>query len=463
MPNNKFDVIVIGAGPAGYPCAIRLGQLKKKVLIIEEKELGGLCLNWGCIPTKALLYAAEMTDQFEKAKRMGFRVENQGVDLATLRNWKDGVLKRLRLGIDHQFRKNNVQLASGRARVVSEKRVEVISETKMEIFEADNIVIATGTEVSPLPGFDFDGKYVIHTGHALAMTDIPASLLVIGAGATGLEMATIYSRLGSKVTVVEMMDQILPGMDTELCAALHKIIQKNGVEIHVKSTVNGYRIEKGKVKAVVRGNRAETAGIFDRILVTVGRRPVTRIFQDDSIKFDDKGYIAADPCGRTGNPGIFSIGDVAGPPLLAHKATFQGVRCAETIAGMTHSEKIPAVPSCVFTLPSLASVGLTENEALTRGIEIKIGRFPYRVSGKALTMGESEGMVKIIADDKDRILGVHILGKESSSLIGEGVIAVDRGLTAGEIASAIHPHPTLSETLMEAAENLLKKSIHIGN
>jgi dihydrolipoamide dehydrogenase len=461
--SNKYDVIVIGAGSAGYPCAIRLGQLKRKVLVVEEKELGGLCLNWGCIPTKALLFAAELTDQIEKAKRIGLRVENQGFDLDALRNWKEGISKRLRSGVSYLFKHSGVQYMPGRARVISDHKVEVVREAKTEIVEAEHIVLATGTEVIPLPGFNFDGRYVTHTDHALALTDIPSALLVIGAGAAGLEMATVFSRLGSKVTVVEIMSQILPGMESELCEALRQILQKSGLDILLNSSVSSYRIEGGKVEASIQRPGAEIAGTFDRILVTVGRRPVPTVIKDAQPDVDDKGYIAVNADCRTSIGNIFAIGDVTGPPLLAHKATFQGVRCAEAIAGMPSADRPPAIPSCVFTLPSLSSVGMTESEAKAKGYRVKIGRFPFRLSGKALAMDEPEGMVKLIADDQDRIIGVHILGVESTSLIGEGVLAVDRGLTAGDIASAVHPHPTLSEILMEAAATILKKSINIVN
>ena len=460
--SNKYDVVVIGAGTAGYPCAIRLAQLKKKVLIVEEKELGGVCLNWGCIPTKALITAAEAVDRCELAKRMGLHFERGGIDLEALRGWKDGIIKRLRMGIDYQFKKAGVGVAAGRARIISKKRVEVAGGGVTTIVEADALVVATGTEVSPLTGFDFDGKFIVNTDHALALSDIPRSLLVIGAGASGLVMATIYSRLGSRVTVVEIMDQILPGMETEACTVLQKALQKSGIDIRVKSTVLGYQIAGGAVQTTIESGGSKTSEIFDRILVTVGRHPVTGLFRDWQPAFDAKGYFTGDANGRTQTPGVFSIGDVSGPPLLAHKATFQGVRCAETIAGFVHPGELPAVPSCVFTLPPFSSVGLTEREAKARGFDIKIGRCPYRVSGRALAMGESEGFVKIIAGRDNRLLGVHILGAESSSLIGEAVIAIDQGLTAEQIASAMHPHPTLTETLMEAAENLLGKSIHAG-
>lgn len=463
MKNSKFDCIVIGAGPGGYPCAIRLAQLKKKVLVVEEKDIGGLCVNWGCIPTKALLYAAETTDRLARAKRMGFQIEVKGTDIGALRAWKDSTVKRLRSGIEYLFQQYGVSRKEGRARIVAEKKVEIIHENKLEIIEADAIVIATGTEIVPLSGFTFDGKYITSTDDALLLRDVPGALLVIGAGAGGLEMATIFSRLGSRVTVVEIMDQILPGMDTELCSALTKIMVKSGIAVHTSSSVVRYDVESEKIRATLKKPDGEMVETIDRILVTVGRKPVSGVFKDIEIKLDGKGYIRVDDSLRTSVPTIYAIGDVTGPPLLAHKATHQGIACAETIASEAHKPRPHPVPSCVFTIPPLASVGMTENEARSKGAEIRIGRFPYRVSGKALAMGETDGLVKLIADEKGRLLGVHILGAESSSLIGEGVLALDKGLFADDIASAIHPHPSLSEIMMEAAANLLKKSINVVN
>jgi dihydrolipoamide dehydrogenase len=263
--------------------------------------------------------------------------------------------------------------------------------------------------------------------------------------------------------VVEIMDQIQPGMETELCSALAKILAKSGIAVHTSSSVVRYAVESDKIRATLKKPEGETVVTIDRILVTVGRKPVSGVIKDIEIELDSKGYIRVDDSLRTSVPNIYAIGDVTGPPLLAHKATHQGIQCAETIAGENFDPRPHPVPTCVFTIPSLASVGMTEKEARSKGLAVRIGRFPYRVSGKALAMGETEGLVKLIADEKGLLLGVHILGVESSSLIGEGVLALDKGLLVNDIASAIHPHPSLSEIMMEAAANLLKKSINIVN
>jgi dihydrolipoamide dehydrogenase len=460
---SKYDVIVVGAGPGGYPCAIRLGQLKKKVLVVESKFLGGLCLNWGCIPTKALGYAAELIDSFDKAKRMGFDVEFKGYDLDKLRSWKEGVVKRLRTGVEYLFKANGVEWRQGTARVVSEHMVEVENEGKKETFEAENIVLATGTDVIALPGLEFDHKSIIDTNDAVEIEGVPERLLVIGAGASGLEMATIYSRLGSKVAVVEIMDQILPGMESELCEQLHKILKKSGIDIRVNSQVKGCVKKEDSLIVSIENEGNVIEETFDKILVTVGRKPSHTAFEGIDLQTDKKGYLLVDESLRTSVKNIYAIGDLIGPPLLAHKATKQGVAVAEMIAGLTSKFEATVVPSCVFTIPPLSSVGLTEKEAVDKGYKIAIGRFPYRASGKAVSMGETEGFVKIVGDENGKLLGVHILGAESPNLVGEAILAIDKGLSVSDVAESIHPHPTLTEMMQEAAENFYKKAIHTAN
>lgn len=459
----KYDAVVIGAGPGGYPCAIRLGQLKKRVLVIESGELGGVCLNRGCIPTKALSFAAELLENFQKAQKIGIKTEHKGVDIQTLRNHTEGVVKRLRAGIEYLFKNNNVEWKKARARIVSEHKVELDTDGTIEYVEADNIVIATGTEIIALPGFEFDGKFITNTDDALKLNDIPEKLLVVGAGACGLELATIYSCLGSRVKVVEIMEQILPGMETELCEGLYKILMKKGIDILLNSTVQSCSIDNGKLRVTIKGKDKNTTEEFDCVLITVGRKPADSAFKGLGLELDKKGYISVDDAYRTSIKNIFAIGDIVGPPLLAHKATKQGIEVAEIIADLHTAKKSHTIPSCVFTIPPLSSVGLTERDALEKGFKIKIGKFPYRASGKALSMLETEGIAKIIAEEDGRILGIHILGAESPSLIGEAILAVDKGLMVSDLAEIIHPHPTLTEIIGESAENFYKKAIHILN
>jgi dihydrolipoamide dehydrogenase len=460
---SSYDALVVGAGPGGYPCAIRLGQLKKKVLVIEAKLVGGLCLNWGCIPTKALTYAAEFTDSVEKARRMGFDVTLNGYDLNKLRSWKELVVKRLRTGVEYLFRENNVEWKQGRACIISEQSVEVEHDGTKETFEAENIVIATGTEVIALPGLKFDHRYIIDTDDALELVDVPKKLLVVGAGASGLEMATIYSRLGSKVTVLEIMEGILPGMEKELCDHLHKILKKSGIDIWVSSQVKSQERKESMLHVSVEKEGSVVEDDFDKILVTVGRKPLIADFEAINLQVDNKGYLVVNDSLRTSNKNIFAIGDVTGPPLLAHRATRQGIAVAEIIGGVIEKYDARAVPSCVFTIPPLSSVGLTEEQAIEQGHRVTIGRCPYRGIGKAVAMGETEGLVKIIGNDKGDLLGFHILGADSPSLIGEGLLALDKSMKVSEIAGSIHPHPTLTEAVQEAAENFYKKAIHILN
>lgn len=463
QPGNKYDVIIIGAGPGGYPCAIRLGQLKKRVLVVEGGELGGVCLNRGCIPTKALSFATELSDNLKKAEKAGFKIQNQGIDLSILRNHTEGVVKKLRAGIEYLFKSNNVILKKAKARISSEHKVELTDNGTVEQIEAENIVIATGTEIISLPGFEFDGKFITNTDDALQLNDIPQDLLVVGAGACGLELATIYASLGSKVKVVEIMEQILPGMETELCEQLLRTLKKRGIEILLNSTVSSHKILNGKVRVEIKSQNNIVSDTFDRILITVGRRPTDYAFENLGLEIDKKGYIVIDNSYRTSINNIFAIGDITGPPLLAHKATKQGIEVAEIIAGMNTTKKMHCIPACVFTMPPLSSAGLTEKDAINQGYKIKIGRFPYRASGKALAMLETEGFAKIIAEENGRILGIHILGAESPSLIGEAVLAIDKHLRVSDLAEIIHPHPTLSEIIGEAAENFYKKAIHIMN
>ncbi len=461
--DKKYEAIIIGAGPGGYPCAIRLAQLKKSVLIVEANEIGGVCLNRGCIPTKTLSYAAEMIDNLKKANRMGLHLEYKGIELDTLKNYKDGVVKKLRAGIEFLFKNNGVEYRKGIARIVAENKIEINDDAGSMEVEAENIVIATGTDIIALPGLDFDHKYVINTDDALELNDIPERMLVVGAGACGLELATIYAHLGSKVKVVEIMDQILPGMETELCELLNKVLTKNRIEIILKSTVTGYEIANGVVRARIKKPEGEITEETDRILVTVGRKPTDESFKNIGLATDKKGYLTVNNFFQTSIKNIYAIGDIIGPPLLAHKATKQGIALAEIIAGMNSVKTANTIPSCVFTIPPLSSVGLTEKEARAKGYRIKVGRFPYRASGKALSMGEIEGVVKIIAEEDRSILGIHILGAESPSLIGEAILAIEKKLKPSDIAELVHPHPTLTEMIGESAENLLKKAIHTIN
>lgn len=458
----EFDAVVIGAGPGGYTVAIRLGQLKKKVLVVEKKKIGGVCLNQGCIPTKALLYAAEIMDMIKHSQAMGIELGTPMIDFSLLQNWKQRVVDRLVKGIEFLFKGNGVESIAGEARVLSPTKI-LITRANGEKLEVNttNIIIATGSEPTGLPNIQADNKKIFMAEDALFFDKIPESLLIIGAGATGLEIATIYSRLGTKITIVEIMDQILPGTDTEMANLLMRSFQKQGIDIFIRSQVKELRDNEA---VVIHIDGTEKIVRFERLLLAVGRKPVTENIRNLDLKQSPKGFVTVDNKLRTSVPTVYAIGDVNGPPLLAHKAMKEGVVAAEVIAGLNSVYEPKAMPACVFTLPSLASVGMSQEEAVAKGYEVATGKFPLSASGRALTLGATEGMVKVIGDKKTgKLLGIHILGPESSSLIGEGVLALEMGMKVEDIGLSVHPHPTLAETLMEAAENVYKRAIHIIN
>jgi dihydrolipoamide dehydrogenase len=462
---ESFDVIVIGGGPGGYTSAIRLAQLGKKVAVVERDRIGGTCLNYGCIPTKALLHASEILHEWKNYSRMGINFQKPEVDIERLKSWKKRVVEKLVKGVELLFREYGITVYEGLGFLKEFGSIEIEVKGGRETIKAKNIVIATGSEPIILKGFEPDGKNVITSREALELDVIPGRFLIIGAGAIGLEMATIYNSLGSKVVIVELMDQILPGVDREMAQTLQKILNKRGIEIHLKAKAKEI-IRDEPVKLIAEIDGRERVFETDRILLSVGRRPTYRGIDVDGIgiEVDERGFIKVNYQQETSVPGIFAIGDVARPPLLAHKAMKEGIIAAQVIAGDEGAYDFNSIPLCVYTHPELASVGLSEEEARAKGYRIKVGRFPFSASGRASTLGKIDGFVKIIADEEsDLLLGVHILGPSASDMIGEAVLALEMGARSEDIASAVHPHPTLSETIMEAAENLKEKAIHILN
>ncbi len=463
-----YEVVVIGAGPGGYVAAIRLGQLGKKTLVVEKQYVGGVCLNVGCIPTKALLHAAHLRVQSAHArKQMGLHLEDQGVDLDRLRRWKDGIVNRLVKGVQSLWRANGVEGLQGTARLVDPHTVEVVTPGgEIRTVTAEHLILATGSRPVQLPGFEFDGERVWSSDEAVALPRVPEKLLVLGAGAIGLEFAYVYRHLGSQVQVFELMPQILPGMDAEMARELEKALKRQGIEIFTGARATGLdRGREGLRLTVTLGNRTETFE-GEVLLVAVGRRPNSRGLGLEAVGLqpDERGFLPVNRRMQTAVPHIYAIGDLAGPPLLAHKASREGVVAAEAIAGLPTAYDIQAMPSVVYTEPQLASVGLTEEEARQRFGEVRVGRFPFLANGRALTYGESTGFAKILAHpETDEILGVHILGPEASSLIGEATLAIEMSATAEDLGLTVHPHPTLSEVLMEAAENVHRRAIHIPN
>ncbi len=462
----KYDVVVIGAGPGGYPAAIRLVQLGKKVLIVEKGAIGGVCLNCGCIPTKALCHAAEVRASLGFFQRIGLGVGNTGLEFAKLQQWKEQVVTRLVKGVEFLFKSNGVQLLKGTARIISPTRVQVKGEVIQDI-DTDSIIIATGSTPTPLPDIEPDNERIFYAERALFFKHVPLSMLVIGAGASGLEMATIYNAFGTKVTIVEIMDQVQPGLDREVAENLAKLLARQGIDLYLSSKVAGItKTDAGLSVAIETPDDQTVSKEAEKLLLSVGRRPVTDGLWSEGvpIETDQKGFIKVNEKLQTSVPDIYAIGDVTGPPLLAHRATRQGLVAAEIIAGQDARYDPAAMPTCIFTLPTVASVGMSERQALEAGLEIEVGRFPYSALGRAATLGERDGFVKIIAEKgSGKLLGMHILGTGADLMIGEGLLGLELGASVESIGSSVHPHPTLLEAVMEAAQGVRKRAIHIKN
>lgn len=458
---QKAEAAVLGAGTGGYVAAIRLGQLGKETILIEKDKLGGVCLNIGCIPSKALIRVAKLKARVEAAKQIGFEVSDLKIDFQKVQAWKQGVVDKLTSGVEYLCKSHNVQIIKGEGAFKSPNELEVKTASGTQTVEAKSTIIATGSRALDIPGFRFDGTHIIGSTEALELKEIPKNFVIIGGGVTGLEMATMYAQLGSKVAVIEMLDQLLPGVDLELVRIIERSLRRLGVEYHVKSKAKEYR--DGKVTAVLEDGK-EASYPCDKVLVSVGRRPNSdRIgLEKTGVKTDSNGWIQVDKKLRTNVPGIYSIGDVNGPPLYAHKASKEGIVAAEVIAGINSEADFRAIPWAVFTDPEIASVGLTETQAKENGYEPFAGKFPFTALGRAVLAGETEGYVKIVADkNSDVVLGVHIAGPEASDLISEAALAIEMGATVEDIALTIHPHPTLPESIMEAAEAAKGKAINI--
>ncbi len=462
---ERVDAIVIGAGPGGYHAAIRLAQLGKSVVCLDRDEVGGVCLNWGCIPTKALLHVGEVARQIREAGEIGIGVAAPEIDRAGVERFAQSAVDANVGGVRTLFKANGVRFEYGEARFVSPTRVALRRRDGGESsFEASlGVVIATGSAPMAVPGWERDGERILNSDDAVRLRAIPKRLLVIGGGVIGLEFATVYTRLGSTVLVVEQAPNLLIGTDLEISKTLGRILTKQGIGILLGTKVAALETTPTGVRATIANDVRE----FDAALVAVGRRPVTDGLGLDAagLQTDARGYILVDAQRRTARPGIFAIGDVTSQPLLAHKAMKEGLVAAEAMSGDRSAAFDPiAIPNCVYTDPEVATVGLSEEEARAAGYELRIGKFPLAASGRARTMNATDGLVKLVADAKtDRLLGMHIVAPQAESLIGEGIIALEMGATLEDIALSIHPHPTLTEAIGDAAEAAHGKAIHLVN
>ncbi len=452
----RAQVLVIGAGPGGYTAAFRAADLGQSVVLVERwPTLGGVCLNVGCIPSKALLHAAKVIDESHAMAAHGISFTAPQIDIDKLRTWKDGVVKRLVGGLGGLAKQRKVTVVTGEARFVSPNQVAVAHEGQTRIIGFDHAIIAAGSEPVQMPFIPHDDPRVIDSTGALELDGVPARLLVIGGGIIGLEMATVYHALGSKVTIVELMDQIIPGADKDLVTPLMKRISKQYEAIHLKAKVTAVEATPEGLKVSFEGGTAPASDTFDKVLVSVGRRPNGKRIGAEAagVAVDERGFIAVDKQMRTNVPHIFAIGDIVGQPMLAHKATHEGKVAAEVAAGKASAFDAKVIPSVAYTDPEVAWVGMTENEVKAKGIKVGKGVFPWAASGRSLALGREEGLTKVLFDpETDRILGCGIVGPNAGDLIAEAALAIEMGADAEDIGLTIHPHPTLSETIGLAAE-----------
>ncbi|MFT5485731.1 MAG: dihydrolipoamide dehydrogenase [Paracoccaceae bacterium] len=468
MSDSHFDLIIIGAGPGGYVAAIRAAQLGLKTACIDKRgTLGGTCLNVGCIPSKALLHSSE---KFEEAQshlaEHGVKVGKVELDLETLMARKDKVVDDLTKGIGFLFKKNKVTGITGAARIVKPGEVMVTADGKDARYTADNILIATGSEVAPLPGVEIDEDRIVSSTGALSLDKVPKHLVVVGGGYIGLEMGSVWRRLGSKVTVVEFLDAIVPNMDGEVGKAMHKTLEKQGMVFKLGTKVTGAKSTKSKVALTVEpaaGGDAETIDC-DVVLVSIGRVPFTANLglEDVGVEMDGRGVIQVDGNFKTNVDGIYAIGDVIPGAMLAHKAEEEGIACVERLAGQATHINYDAIPSVVYTWPEAASVGKTEEQLTEAGVDYNKGSFPFMANSRARANGDTDGFVKILADaTTDEVVGVHIIGPDAGTLIAELALAMEFGASSEDIARTCHAHPTLNEAVKEAALAVEGSPIHM--
>lgn len=479
MADTAFDVLIIGAGPGGYVTAIRAAQLGFKTAIVEREHLGGICLNWGCIPTKALLRSAEIFHYMKHADAYGLSAKDVSFDPTKIVARSRGVSGRLNGGVGGLLKKNKVQVIWGEAKVTKPGEIVVADMKKAAVqpqhpapkgtlgagtYSAKHIIVATGARPRALPGLEHDGKLIWSYFEAMVPKEMPKSLLVVGSGAIGIEFASFYNAMGADVTVVEIMDQIMPVEDTEISRMAQKLLEKQGIKFRVSAKVAKLEKKPDSVTATIEAGGKSEQITVDRVIAATGVVGNIENLGLEAIGVKtDKGCIVVDGYGNTNVPGIYAIGDVAGPPMLAHKAEHEGVICVETIRGLhTHPMQKEQIPGCTYCHPQVASVGLTEAKAKAAGFDVKIGRFPFLANGKAIALGEDQGLIKTIFDAKTgRLLGAHMVGAEVTELIQGFVVAMGLETTEEELMHTVFPHPTLSEMMHESVLDAYGRVIHM--
>ena len=465
MADTSFDVIVVGAGPGGYVTAIRAAQLGMKAAVVEREHLGGICLNWGCIPTKALLRSAEVKHLMDHADAFGLSVKEVGFDLSKVVKRSRAVANQLSNGVEHLLKKNKVQVFDGHGRLAGPGKLSVSKDGKpVAELKAGHIILATGARARSLPGLEPDGKLVWTYKEAMVPETMPKSLLVVGSGAIGMEFASFYRDLGAEVTIVEVLDRVLPVEDAEISAFVQKAFEKQGIKVMTSATVKALKRGADNVTATIEAGGKSSELTVDRVILAIGIvGNVENIGLEGTKVKVEKAHVVIDEWCRTDEPGVYAIGDLVGPPWLAHKASHEGVVCVEKIAGVegVHPLTTGDVPGCTYCRPQVASVGLTEAAAKEQGYEVKVGRFPFIGNGKAIAMGEPEGLVKTVFDAKTgALLGAHMVGSEVTEMIQGFAVARTLETTEAELIHTIYPHPTISETMHEAVLAAYGRTIH---
>ena len=466
--DTTFDAIVLGGGPGGYVAAIRLGQLGIKTACVEEEEYGGVCLNWGCIPSKALIANAHFVEKSRHIGDHGIAVSGVSINVDKMQGWKNGIVKKLTGGVRQLVKGAGTTQIDGRGKLVARDTVEVSLKGggTQRITAKKGIIIATGSATIQVPGFEFDGKQIIGAREAVSLPYIPKRLVVVGGGVIGLELGMVYQSFGSQLTVVELTPGLLPGIDPDCTKVVEKKITQRGGTILKGARAERWEKSGDGVAVTVATQQGSQKIECDTVLVAVGMKPRSKGIglEELGVTIDQRGFVPTDEFCATNVPGIYAIGDVSGMPMLAHKASKEGEICAEVIAGKKAAKDWVTVPGIVFTDPEIATVGITETQAKEQGLDVKVGKFPFSVLGRAMSIGETDGFVKVVTDKKSgRVVGIHIVGPNASDLISEGALALETVATAEDIALTIHPHPTLGEAMMEAAAHSLGHAVHIAN